>query len=129
MKRALTCARWVGWRRQHSRCRQVWIRTLHRKNWKNAAEVASNLSELYLTIGDVTQALAYAEQSVELADRSGDAFERMVDRTTLADALHQAGRLAEAEATFREAEEMQKKCQPEFPLLYSLQVFATATCC
>ncbi len=94
---------------------------ISQKDWKRSAIRASNLSELYLTLGDVTQALAYAEQSVELADRSGDAFLRMVNRTKIADALHQAGRLAEAEAAFREAEEMQKKNQPEFLLLYSVQ--------
>ena len=86
-------------------------------------DTASNLSELYLTLGDVTQALAYAEQSVGLADQSGDEFERMGNRTTLGDALHQAGRLAESQTAFHEAEEMQKKNQPEFPLLYSLQGF------
>jgi tetratricopeptide (TPR) repeat protein len=47
----------------------------------------------------------------------------MGTRTALADALHQAGQLAEAEAAFREAEEMQKANQPEFPLLYTLQGF------
>jgi tetratricopeptide (TPR) repeat protein len=91
------------------------------KNWEEAARDANNLSELYLTSGDLAQALTYAQQSVELADRSGDAFERMSDRPALADALHQAGRLAEAEAAFREAEEMQKEMQPKFPLLYSLR--------
>jgi len=45
----------------------------------------------------------------------------MTDRTTLADALHQAGELKEAEQWFREAEEMQKKSQPEYPFLYSLR--------
>jgi tetratricopeptide (TPR) repeat protein len=94
---------------------------LAQKRWLNAAIIASNLSELWLTIGDVPQALGYAQQSVELADRSGDAFQRMVNRTTYADALHQAGRLAEAESAFRQAEEMQKQSQPEFPLLYSVQ--------
>ena len=44
-------------------------------------------------------------------------------RATHADALHQAGRRAEAEARFREAEEMQAECQPDYPLLYSLQGF------
>ena len=44
-------------------------------------------------------------------------------RTTHADALHQAGRRAEAEARFREAEEMQAERQPDYPLLYSLQGF------
>jgi tetratricopeptide (TPR) repeat protein len=90
------------------------------KDWKNAARQAGNLSELALTAGDLPAALRYAEQSVELADRSGDAFQRMVNRTALADALHQAGRLAEAAARFREAEEMQRALQPEYPLLYSL---------
>ncbi len=91
------------------------------KTWENAARAASTISELYLTIGDVKQALTYAMQSVELADRSSDAFGRMARRTTLADALHQAGSFGEAETGFREAEEMQKQRQPQFPLLYSLQ--------
>ena len=91
------------------------------KSWTNAAKAAGNLSELALTAGDMPAALRYAAQSVELADRSGDAFERMSDRTTLADALHQAGRLDEAAARFREAEEMQAADQPAYPLLYSLR--------
>jgi tetratricopeptide (TPR) repeat protein len=47
----------------------------------------------------------------------------MSKRTTLADALHQAGRLDEAEDLFREAEAMQEEGQPQFPLLYSLWGF------
>jgi len=94
---------------------------LTQERWKNAAIIASNLSELYLTIGDVKQALAYAEQSVELADRSDDGFMQEVNRTALANALHQVGRLTESQAAFREAEEMQKKRQVGFPLLYSLR--------
>jgi tetratricopeptide (TPR) repeat protein len=93
------------------------------KAWSNAAIQAGSLSELYLTLGDLAQALAYARQSVELADRSGDAFMRMVNRTTLADALHQAGHLSQAEAAFCQAEEMQKADQPQFSLLYSLPGF------
>ncbi len=94
-----------------------------KENWKNAAIGASNLSALYLTMGDLAQALKYAQQSVELADRSGDAHQRMSKRTTLADALRQAGRLSEAEAAFCEAEEIQKERQSEFRLLYSLWGF------
>ena len=44
-------------------------------------------------------------------------------RTTHADALHQAGRRAEAETRFREAEQMQAERQPDYPLLYSLRGF------
>ena len=93
------------------------------KNWKDAAISASNLSELTLTLGDVARAVAFGEQSVELADRSGDAFQRMGKRTTWADALHQAGRWEESAAAFREAEAMQAERQPEYPRLYSLPGF------
>jgi tetratricopeptide (TPR) repeat protein len=93
------------------------------EDWREAAVRAGNLSELYLTIGDPSQALEFARQSVELADRSGDEFQRMNKRTTLADALHQAGQAEEAEAAFRQAEDMQKQGQPEYPLLYSLAGF------
>ena len=88
-----------------------------------AAIVAGNLSELYLTIGDIALALEHANKSVDLADRSGNAYWQMAMLTTLADALHQAGRKSEAESLFREAEKMQKDRQPEYPLLFSLMGF------
>lgn len=96
---------------------------LKREDWKNAAIRASNLSELELTLGLVDAAALDAAQSVEYADRSGDAFARLAFRTTHADALHQAGRHAKSETLFREAEQMQAEWQPEYPLLYSLWGF------
>ena len=96
---------------------------ISQEDWENAARQAGTLSELYLTLGEVAQALAFAQQSVELADRSGDSFWRMSKRTARADALHQAGRLAEAEAAFSEAEALQKENDPAHPLLYSLPGF------
>jgi tetratricopeptide (TPR) repeat protein len=98
-------------------------RVVGQEDWKNAAISAGNLSELELTLGDVAGAVRDAEQSVVHADRSGDAFQRMAKRTTLADALHQAGRRQEALERFREAEAMQAENQPVYPLLYSLQGF------
>jgi hypothetical protein len=92
-------------------------------DWKNAAIYSNNLSELELTLGEVAGAAKDAEQSVTYADRSGDAFDSMDHRTTHADALHQAGHRAEAEARFREAEQMQAERQPQYPLLYSLTGF------
>ncbi len=91
--------------------------------WNEAARCASNLSELELTLGEVAGAVGDAEQSVAYADRSGDAFQKMGKRTTHADALHQAGRRDEAEARFREAEQMQAERQSHYPLLYSLAGF------
>jgi len=42
--------------------------------WENAARDDSNLSELELTLGEVSGALSDAERSGTFADRSGDAF-------------------------------------------------------
>jgi hypothetical protein len=94
-----------------------------REDWRNAAIRASNLSELELTLGEVAGAVGDAEQSVTYASRIGDAFEQIVNRTTHADTLYQAGRRAEAEARLREAEQMQAMLQPEYPLLYSIGSF------
>ncbi|MCI0391193.1 MAG: tetratricopeptide repeat protein [Acidobacteria bacterium] len=96
---------------------------ISQEDWAGTAAVASNLGELYLTLGDLSQARATAQQSIELADRSGNLFLRMLTRAKLADALHQSGHLTEAEAAFRGAEALQKELQPAHPLLYSLQGF------
>ncbi|HSS47533.1 MAG TPA: hypothetical protein VLX28_01180, partial [Thermoanaerobaculia bacterium] len=90
------------------------------KDWKNAAISANNLSELNLSLGEVPRAVAFGEQSVELADRSGDDFERMTSRTTLADAVHQAGRWKESAEAFRGAEAIQAEDELEYPRLYSM---------
>jgi tetratricopeptide (TPR) repeat protein len=96
---------------------------ISQESWRNAAQAATNLSELYQTMGDLPQALEFARQSVELVDRSSEGMWRGAFRTTLADALHQAGQAEEAEAAFRQAEEIQKQSQPAFPIHYSMAGF------
>ncbi len=97
---------------------------ISQEEWKSAAaQVARNLSELYLTLGVVAWAIEFAQQGVELADRSGDSFMRMNNKATLADALHQAGKLEEAEGAFLEAEAVQKEWRPAYPILYSVWGF------
>ena len=91
--------------------------------WKGAAISYSNLSELQLSLGHIALAVADAERSVDYADRSGDAFQRMARRTTLADARHQQGEQEAARRGFAEAEAMQAERQPHYPLLYSLRGF------
>ncbi len=91
------------------------------ENWRQAAISAANLTELTLTLGDVADAVAAAEESVELADRSGDWDRRMISWATLADVLHQAGRWQESEVLFEEAEALQAEQQSKCPRLYSLR--------
>jgi hypothetical protein len=94
-----------------------------RQDWINAAIAASNLSELELTLGGVEPAIRNAEAGVAHADRSGNAFQLMVNRVRLADAIHQTGRKAKAERLLAEAEAMQAKEQPDHPVLNSLSGF------
>jgi len=91
-----------------------------KEDWERAAANASNLSELYLTLGALPQAVEYGRLSVEYADRSGDDFQKESKRATYADALHQSGKPEEAERLFAEAEAMQQKRRPEFRYLFSL---------
>lgn len=98
-------------------------RHVKHERWGNAAASASNLSELELTLGELANAVSDAVQSVTYADQSKLAFHQKSKRGTLADTLHQAGRLDEAGELFREAETMQAEYQPDYPLLYSLTGF------
>jgi tetratricopeptide (TPR) repeat protein len=93
------------------------------RQWKACAARAQNLSELELALGEVVNAVRDAEQSVTYADDSGDGFQRVVNRARLAYAQYQAGGRAKAEAGFRDAEAMQAKRQPQFPLCYSVGGF------
>ena len=93
------------------------------RDWRYASLEAGNLSELELTLGDVGAAIRDGEASVALADHKDDASQRVISRSTYADALHQAGRKAEAGTLFAKAEAMQVEDQPGNPLLYSARGF------
>ena len=99
------------------------IMNLSLDDWKNAAIAASNLSGIYLLLGNLPQASTFAQQSAELADRGDDWRQRMINRARLANALHQAGRIFEAAAAFHESESLQKQQLPQYPFLYSFQGF------
>src|SRR5262249_36865655 len=93
------------------------------KNWRSAAIVSANLSELLLSRGELREALELARNSVELADKSGDVFQPMCRRTSLAAAQFAMSLREQAAAQFDEAERMQKEIQPGRPLLYSQRGF------
>jgi tetratricopeptide (TPR) repeat protein len=79
------------------------------EDWVNASKASNNLLQLYLTIGDLAQALAVAQRGVELADRGNDMFVRGALRASVGDIFHQLGRIDEAIATFDEV----SKLKPE----------------
>jgi tetratricopeptide (TPR) repeat protein len=90
-----------------------------RELWFHSAIYGGNLSELDLMLGYVASAIHHAERSVQYADQSEDAFQIMSKRTTHGDALHQAGRTAEAGKRFHEAEALESTRYPTMPLLAS----------
>lgn len=92
-------------------------------DWINASINANNLGELYLIMGDLIQALNLANQSVELAYRIRDLDKRIVNKASLANAQHYNNRISDSLATFRKAEEMQKKIKGASKFLYSLKGF------
>ncbi|MBT3878677.1 MAG: hypothetical protein HOI47_19760 [Candidatus Scalindua sp.] len=96
---------------------------IEQKDWKESSIDASNLSELYVALGDVPLAQKYGAQSVTFSDRSGDRDWIVASRASHADTLHQEGEDKAAEKLFIEAEEMQKKRQPVYLWLYSLSSF------
>ena len=89
--------------------------------WRNAAIVASNLSQTELLIGQIAAAATTAETLVALADRAGEAFQMMGSRTTQAESLDAAGEWEKAADLFADAERRQCERQPEYPSLYSFQ--------
>ena len=97
--------------------------SVQKRVWKGAAIIASNLSELEVTLGRLPDAVTDARHSITHADQSGDASLRMGFRTTAADALHQSGRRAEAGTLFAKAEAMWAKLYVDAPLMNSLSGF------
>jgi len=97
--------------------------SIKKENWKLASINAGNLSEFFLILGKLDIAVDYARKSVSLSDNSNNDFVREYELTTLADALHHSGEFTEANKLFREAENMQRKSEPEYNFLYSLLGF------
>ena len=93
------------------------------ENWTQAAINASNLTELELMLGEMDKALSDGEMTVTYADLTDDSSLKMLKRPTYAEALHQAGRSADAQALYVEAEQMQKELQPHYPWFYALRSF------
>jgi TIR domain/AAA ATPase domain len=91
------------------------------QGWRNAAIIASNLSETELLVGQIAAAATTAETSVALADRGGVAFQMMLNRTIQADALHAAGEWEKAWDLFTDAERRERERRPKYAVLYSVQ--------
>jgi tetratricopeptide (TPR) repeat protein len=91
------------------------------EDWRTAAINRGNLSQLFVAIGDLHEAVRRGRESVELAERSGDPFQRMVRRCDLGNALYHQGLVQQAQAAFEYAERIQRE------VYHLLQAQNTAT--
>jgi hypothetical protein len=89
------------------------------KNWTNAANAASNLSQTELLLGDVATAASTTEKGVALADHADNAFWLMVSVAEQAATLLAAGEWEKAANLFVDAERRQRELSPNEPFLYS----------
>jgi tetratricopeptide (TPR) repeat protein len=86
---------------------------VEQNKWESAARIARNLSALELILGEVSAAVTVGEQAVAYADCGEDAFFQIVNRTDLANALHQAGRRDESRFLFEDAKSRLAASQPK----------------
>ena len=82
------------------------------QRWRDASVTATNLSNVYLTLGDVAAALRYAEQAVEFAVWSKDVAHIIRRASLVGNVLDVAGAPEEALRAFAEAEGMQSHKTP-----------------
>ena len=117
---------------------------IEQQDWSLAAVRAKNLSELELTMGSISEAIAVARNAIDLADRSAVLFWRKIARYVLADALIQSAVPHLPEFThrsfqitletkpesvtdlFEQAQQLQIMLEPDHPQLYSVGGFRYA---
>jgi hypothetical protein len=92
-----------------------------RQHWRNAAVGSSELSQIYVNLGDLTKAHSAARRAVDCADRSQDLVERLQKRCGLAQVFHYAGDVSSAITLFREAEALQAQADPQDPILRGVE--------
>jgi TIR domain/AAA ATPase domain len=91
------------------------------RDWLNCAIAASNVAASELLVGEIASAISTGFRSIEFADRAGEQRQSAFRRAVFSEVLHAAGRRTEAEELLVDAEKRQRRFQPEYPLLYSIQ--------
>jgi tetratricopeptide (TPR) repeat protein len=90
----------------------------------SVARILCTLSELKNTLGQLPDAIADGRQSITLADRSEELFEKMLSRSTTAYSLFLSGDFIESRVLFAAAEALQRARQQESKLLCAFPGFS-----
>lgn len=104
--------------------KQAYIIEKERKNYEEAAMQAGNLSELYLAIGRISEALMYADEGITIAEKSNVVWRHYwIQLAKKADILSKIGRIDFSVAFYRQAESVQKFFDKESQRLYGVLAF------
>ncbi|MEZ5931636.1 MAG: toll/interleukin-1 receptor domain-containing protein [Alphaproteobacteria bacterium] len=96
------------------------IEAKQQSSWTDASWCAENMCAINLVLGRIDQALLFAEESIDHAERCKKTHERVARRTALAEVFHKRGKFDEALEHFRAAEGILSKERPDAPCLESL---------
>jgi len=89
-------------------------------DWAKAANASIELSDKLLKVGQVSRAVAIANDGVSYADQSGNGFERERSRGNLAYATLISGDIADAASVFHEAETIRELRRNDATPLFSV---------
>jgi tetratricopeptide (TPR) repeat protein len=91
-----------------------------RKEWGNASNLSSNLTELLMSLGEIQGAMAQGLKGLDYARRSKDPIVKLIAFSTYAKTVVVTGKSKGAELMFSEAEKMRHISNPRYPHLQSL---------
>lgn len=94
---------------------------VEQEGWGEAALNAGSLSQTYLALGWVKEAVDYARKSLEYAERSKGLRALCYGYTDSANAMHAVGNLKKSEGYFLRLESIQKEQQPDYVYVYGAQ--------
>jgi len=103
---------------------RIWVKL---QRWRDASRSAQNLIDLYLPLGQLTEAEKISSQALEYAKKGNDLFGQVKSHSYLATTLHRQGQLKRAMQSFQRAEQLQQQDDSKPPQLYAFRGFRYCT--
>ncbi|MGB8657433.1 MAG: tetratricopeptide repeat protein [Candidatus Zixiibacteriota bacterium] len=79
------------------------------KDWRNASIRYQNLVDLQFRTGEIKKGLESAKRSLEMAEKASSNEDSIISKAYLGHILHLLDKIIEAEKSFREADELERK--------------------
>jgi tetratricopeptide (TPR) repeat protein len=93
------------------------------QNWGKAALEAGLMSQIFLSMGELTKAVEYGQQAVHYSDQGDLVWERMKQRSALNYMKYQAGQIPNLDANWQETVSLRQSLAQEDPTNWTGQVY------